>query len=102
MRISVLSLQRQNDSNWIAKLTAGELVLTSPVAVQSDSELQSFQIGEPFFKDMLALNGLEGEFSKRFFGFIENGKPELPWCLGEHDSEIILRVSSHYAAGQAT
>ncbi|HMO15829.1 MAG TPA: hypothetical protein PKD64_06930 [Pirellulaceae bacterium] len=56
------------------KLTADEFVMTSVMTIQSDGDIQSFQIRDSKIKDMLALNRLEGEFSERSFAFVEIGK----------------------------
>jgi len=98
MEISIRKLEQQSDNEWTAELEFGGTTLSSAVTVQLDGELRSFQITEPLFKDMLALNGLEGEFSKRFFGFMDRGAPKLPWQFGEQDDEIIERVRKHYTA----
>ena len=100
MEISICKLSRQSDSEWYAELEVGETVLSTALTVQDDGELQSFQIGEPMFKDMLALNGLEGEFSKLFFTFMAKGEPVIPWRFGEQDDEIIERVRKHYKCKQ--
>lgn len=96
MEITVRRLDRRSDYDWFGELECGEFVFNSAITVQHDGELRSFHIGESMFKDMLALNGLEGEFSKRFFTFISHGEPELPWCFGDQDDEIIERVLNHY------
>ena len=96
MKISVQDLTQSSQSAWDATLEVGSLRLSSEIITKEDGVLRSFQIKEPMFKDMLALNGLEGEFSKRFFRFIGSGEPELPWCFGEQDDEVIERVRKHY------
>lgn len=99
MKISVLKLQQKSESEWFAELRVGQTVLSTTLSVQDDGELQSFQIGEPMFEDMLALNGLDGAFSKLFFTFMAKGEPDLPWDFGDQDDEVIERVRKHYGRG---
>jgi hypothetical protein len=97
MDISVRKLEQHSESEWFAELEVGDTVLSSAITVQDEGELRSFQIVESMFQDMLALNGLEGDFSKRLFAFMSSGEPTLPWYFGEQDGETIERVRKHYA-----
>ncbi len=99
MNISVQKLQQKSGNEWFAELRVGQTVLSTTLPVQDDGELQSFQIGEPMFEDMLALNGLDGAFSKLFFTFMAKGEPDLPWDFGDQDDEVIERVRKHYGRG---
>jgi hypothetical protein len=96
MEISVRRLEQVSDSEWLAELGFGDASVSSVIEVADDGELRGFHFREPMFGVMLAWNGLEGEFSKRFFAYMDSGVPEIPWCFGEHDDEIIKRVWKHY------
>ena len=98
MEISVCKLVQKSESEWYAELEVGDFVLSTALTVENDGELRGFRIVQPMFEDMLAVNGLEGEFSKLFFTYVDSGEPSLPWRFGEQDDEIIERVRAHYEA----
>ena len=95
MNVAIRSLTQLTETEWRVGLAVGGLIHDSQLLVK-DGELVSFQIINPMVHDMLSLCGLEGQFSRHFFSYLDDRSPELPWDFGEQDDNTIEQVVLHY------
>lgn len=92
MQILINRLTQLSQLEWTCELKLDEVIIESSLTLCGDEALPGFNISNAVVHDVLTLCGLDGEFSRHFFGFVEANASALPCYLGECDDDVISRV----------